>query len=147
MAGIGYELRKLLLADCPRADFCFVDDQIAWSDARCDAVAMREGFQRVVARHDRVDTHRARRRIGVELADCPGEELQSPFNRGQVGGAGSRFSFRSRLLGRQAESFIDRPAPARHPAVRPRVAIIWCISVRNCAVRWRWRVIEITSLA
>jgi len=46
----------------------------------------------------------------MELADRPGEELQCSFNRGQVGGASSRFSFRARFLGRHAGSVIDRQA-------------------------------------
>ena len=79
---------QLVLDDRAGADVRVVDDQLVRRDARREAVAMLNRLQRLVTRHDGVDTERARRRIGVELTDRAGEQLQRALNRRQIGGAG-----------------------------------------------------------
>jgi hypothetical protein len=82
------------------ADGDLVDDQISRSDARGDAIAMRNRLQRVVARHDSVHAHRARRRIGVELSRRPREKTQHLFDRAEVRTLGRRRGSRPAALGR-----------------------------------------------
>ncbi len=53
-----------------------VHDQVVRGDAERQPVAMRHRFQRVMAGGDRLDTDRAGGRVGVELPDRAGEELE-----------------------------------------------------------------------
>ena len=105
---------RLVLDDGACADVRIVDDQILRRDAGRDAIAVLYRPQRFVTRHHGVDAERARRRVGMKLADRAGEQLESALDRRQIGGAGASPAFRGRLLGRQARSVIDRRASSRH---------------------------------
>jgi len=99
---------QLLFDHGDGADLNVLDDERVRRDAGREAIAVLDGLERFVTRHHRVHAQRAGRRIGVELADGAGEELECALDRGQVHGTGT--SLRGRLLVRQALSVIDRRA-------------------------------------
>ena len=96
--------RQLVLHDRAGADVCIVDDQFVRCDSRRHAIAVRDGLERVVTGHHRVDAERAGRWVRVKLTDRAGEQLQRALNRRQIRGTG--FTLRGWLLGRQAGSVI-----------------------------------------
>ena len=61
--------RQLVLHDGARADVRLVNDQVLWRRTRCHAIAVLDGLERLVTGHDRVDTERTRRWVGVKLTD------------------------------------------------------------------------------
>ena len=77
----------LVLDNRAGADPDVVDDQLARGDAACQPIASLERREHLVARGDRVRAQRAGRRVGMELPDRAGEQLQELFDGRKVGWA------------------------------------------------------------
>ena len=70
--------RQLVLHDGARADVRLVNDQVLWRRTRCHAIAVLDGLERLVTGHDRVDTERTRRWVGVKLTDRAAGSCNAP---------------------------------------------------------------------
>ena len=80
-AGFEQASSQLVLDDGAGADRRLVHDEVVRRDAERESVAQWNRAQRVVARGDRLDADRARRGVGMELPDGPGQEFQDTFDR------------------------------------------------------------------
>jgi hypothetical protein len=67
--------------------WCFVDDELVRRDSKVDVLACVKRDERSLAGVDGTLAERARRRIGMELLDRAGEEVQELVDRACVRGS------------------------------------------------------------
>jgi hypothetical protein len=77
--------RELLFDDRSGADRHFVDDQLARRDAERHLLADLEADERALTCVDGAQAHLAGRRIGMELLNGAGEQVQQVLDRDRVG--------------------------------------------------------------